>query len=319
MTAPVLPPSTKGITALLSSNGHHPVTGHSDGFTLLQTADEGALVLTYWSEAKDAHDHLVGGHIHRRRRALRECASLIRAAGHLVTCTPTVQNPGRAPVESAIIFLAPEPEPEPADPLLCQCDPAELCGRAAHLAVAAVELATALTAAGAALLDALHEAAIEPVDHALWGPEGAAALLDHARNILAALAPPPDETAVRDLECRGCTAVACLASNGLARTALERSAHLAAVRATSLAAARTILDRSHLALTPGDRWHDTLKEAAEQLFRVYGTAAAALSAPADESHGRYCRSARRRCGLPVNLRRGGARYWFVRWGRAVWH
>ncbi|MDW6058143.1 hypothetical protein SAZ11_08575 [Streptomyces sp. FXJ1.4098] len=122
-----------------------------------------------------------------------------------------------------------------------------------------------------------------------------------------------------DLECQGCTAAACRASNGLARTALERSAHLAAVRATSLAAARAILDRAYLALTPGARWHDVLRKAAGELFGVYLAAVAALGVPADESHGRYSWSARRCRGLPVSLRRGGARYWFVRWGRAVWH
>ncbi|MFD8387410.1 hypothetical protein ACFV2X_54590 [Streptomyces sp. NPDC059679] len=313
-------PTIASITALLATAGHYPVTGPGDGFTLRPTADGAALVLTYWCEPRDAHEHLTGGHIHRRRRALRDCARLIRGAGHQAARTPTVQNPGRAAVESAIIFPAPEPQPEPADPAQCSCTPAGVCTRAELRAVAAADLDRATAATRNALLDALHESAVEPVDHAIGGPEGAAALLDHSRGILAALPPAPDETAVRaDLECRGCASAACLASNHLARAALDRAADLAAVRAVTLAAARTILDRAHLALTPGDRWNSTRTAAADQLFRVHFTAAAALAVPADEVHGRYRGAHHRRGGLPVNLRKGRARYWFVRWGRAIWH
>ncbi|MFE9406900.1 hypothetical protein ACFYNY_34895 [Streptomyces sp. NPDC006530] len=320
MPTPPLTPSTESITALLSRHGHHPITPQGNGFTLRETADGAALVLTYWTEAKGAADHFAMGHIYRRRHALQECANLIRDAGHQVARTPTVQSPGRAAVESAIIFPAPEPEPEPTDPAQCACHPGVTCTRAELRAVAAAALNRATRAASAALLDALHESGVEPVDHAVGGPEGAAALLDHARAILAALPPAPDETAVQaDPECQGCASAACLAANSMARTALERSAHLAAVRTATLAAARTTLDRAHLALTPGDRWRNTLKATAEHLFRVHHTAATALAVPADEVHGRYRRAARRRWGgLPVNLRKGN-RHWFVRWSRAVWH
>ncbi|MGW1819791.1 hypothetical protein ACWCQM_40325 [Streptomyces sp. NPDC002125] len=320
MNTRVPPPSVASITALLAASGHHPVAPGRDGFTLRPTADAAALVLTYWCEPRDAHEHLTGGHIHRRRRMLLECASLIRDAGHQAARTPTVQNPGRAAVESAVIFPAPEPEPEPADPARCSCTPAEVCTRAELRAVAAAGLDRATAAARNALLDALHESAIEPVDHAAGGPEGAAALLDHSRGILATLPPAPDESAVRaDLECRGCDSAACLASNQLARAALDRAAALAAIGTATLAAARTILDRAHLALTPGDRWNSARKTAADHLSRVHFTAAAALAVPADEVHGRYRGARRRRGGPAVNLRKGRTRYWFVRWGRAVWH
>ncbi|MFJ5645773.1 hypothetical protein [Streptomyces sp. NPDC093223] len=316
-----LAPFAANLTNLLADHGHHPVAGRHDGYTLNTSWDGSALVLTYWCEPKDGHEQLVGAHIHRRGSALKECIEIIRNAGHQVTRHPTVQTPGRAPVESGIIFPAPEPEPEPepVDPSLCPCDPAEICERAARLAVAAADLTRGVTAASARLLDALSEAAIEPVDHAPWGPEGAAALLDHTYGILASLAPLPDESAVRDLECRGCEAPACRAANGLARSALRKAAHLAAVRSVSLAATRTVLDRAYIALTPGDRWHSTLRSASDELNRTYFTAAAALRAPAGEIHGRYRRSARRRTGLPVNLRRGGVRRWFVQWGRAIWY
>ncbi|WP_371801486.1 hypothetical protein OHA38_43690 (plasmid) [Streptomyces sp. NBC_01732] len=280
-----------------------------------QTADDAALVLTYWCEPKP---YDVVGHIHRRRSALQECASLILAAGHQVTCTPTIHYPGRPARESAIIFPAPEPAPEPVDPTRCACRPAEVCTRAELRAVAAAGLDRATATVRNTLLDALHESAIEPVDHAAGGPEGVAALLDHARGILAAVPPVSDETAVRaDLECVGCTSAACLAANQLARAALDRSAHLAAVRTVTLTAARTILDRSHLALTPGDRWDHARRTAAEQLSRVHSAAAAAFAVPADEAHGRYRGARRRRAGLAVNLRKG-APNWFVRWGRAIW-
>jgi hypothetical protein len=314
-----LAPLAATLANLLNDHGHHPVAGPHDGYTLSASRDGNALVLTYWCEPKDGHEQLVGAHIHRRRSALKECIEIIRNAGHQATRHPTVQNPGRAPVESAIIFPAPEPEPEPVDPSFCPCDPAEICERAARLAVAAADLTHGVTAASARLLDALNEAALEPVDHAPWGPEGAAALLDHSYGILASLATPPDESAVRALECRGCEAPACRASNGLGQVALTKAAHLAAVRSTSLAATRTVLDRAYIALTPGDRWHSTLRNTSDELNRIYLTAAAALRAPAGEIHGRYRRSARRRTRLPVNLHRGGVRRWFVQWGQAVWY
>ncbi|MGW9436818.1 hypothetical protein [Streptomyces sp. NPDC055607] len=320
MNTRVPTPSVASITALLAAAGHHPVAGGRDGFTLRPTADDVALVLTYWCEPRDAHEHLTGGHIHRRRRMLLECASLIGAAGHQAARTLTVQDPGRAAVESVVIFPALEPEPEPADPACCSCTPAEVCTRAELRAVAAAGLDRATAAGRNALLDALHESAVEPVDHAAGGPEGVAALLDHSRGILAVLPPAPDESAVRaDLECRGCDSAACLASNRLARAALDRAAALAAVSAVALAAARTILDRAHLALTPGDRWNSARTTAADHLFRVHFTTAAALAVPADEVHGRYRGARHRRGSLAVNLRKGRTRYWFVRWGRAIWH
>ncbi|MYS36354.1 hypothetical protein K388_07382 [Streptomyces sp. KhCrAH-43] len=322
MTPCVQAPSVTSITALLATAGHQPVTTRADGFTLRPTADQAALVLTYWCEPRDAHEHLTGGHIHRRRRMLLECASLISDAGHQAARTPTVQEPGgRAAVESLVIFPAPEREPEPelADPACCSCTSAEVCTRAELRAIAAGGLDQATAAARTALLDALHESSVEPVNHAAGGPEGVAALLDCSRDILATLPPAPDESAVRaDLECQGCNSAACLASNQLARAALERAAALAAVKTVALAAARTILDRAHLAVTPGDRWHSARKAAAEQLSRVHFTAATALTVPADETHGRY-RGARRRRGPAVNLRKGRTRYWFVRWGSAAWH
>ncbi|QIP74654.1 hypothetical protein [Streptomyces sp. VN1] len=161
----------------------------------------------------------------------------------------------------------------------------------------------------------LYPADVDPRDVAT-----VAAVLDHSRGILATLPPAPDESAVRtDLECRGCDSAACLAANQLARAALDRAVALAAVSTVALAAARTILDRAHLALTPGDRWNGARMTAADHLSRVYFTAAAALAVPADEVHGHYRGARRRRGGLAVNLRKGCTRYWLVRWGRAVWH
>ncbi|MFI7396268.1 hypothetical protein [Streptomyces tendae] len=320
MTSRVPTPSVASITTLLAAAGHHPVATRCDGFTLRPTADEAALVLTYWCEPRNAHEHLIQGHIHRRRAALQECANLIRDAGHQVTCTPTIHFPGHPARESAIIFPAPEPQPEPADPARCSCTPAEVCTRAELRAVAAARLDRAIAAARNALLDALHESAVEPVSHAAGGPEDVAALLDHSHGILAALPPAPDESGVRaDPECRGCDSAACLASNQLARAALDRAAALAAVSAVALTAARTVLDRAHLALTPGDRWNNARTTAADHLTRVHFAAAAALAVPADEVHGRYRGARRRRGGLAVNLRKGRTRYWFVRWGRALWH
>ncbi|GHH54499.1 hypothetical protein [Streptomyces candidus] len=320
MNTAVATPSVASITTLLAAAGHHPVATGRDGFTLRPTADTAALVLTYWCEPRNAHEHLTCGHIRRRKSALEECANVIRDAGHQVTCTPTIHYPGRPARESAIIFPAPEPQPEPADPARCSCTSAEVCPRAELRAVAAANLDQKTAAARNALLDALHESSVEPVNHAAGGPEGVAALLDHSRSILAALPPAPDESAVRaDLECRGCTSAACLASNQLARATLNRAATLAAVRAVTLAAARTILDRAHLALTPGDRWNSTRTTAADHLFRVHLTAAAALAVPADEVHGRYRGARRRRGGLAVNLRKGRTQYWFVGWSRAIWY
>ncbi|MEU9480813.1 hypothetical protein [Streptomyces sp. NPDC048191] len=320
MNTRVPTPSVASITAMLAAAGHHPAATGCDGFTLRPTADEAALVLTYWCEPRNAHEHQTLGHIHRRRTALQACANLIREAGHQVTCTPTIHYPGRPARESAIIFPAPEPQPEPADPARCPCTPAEVCTRAELRAVAAARLDRATAAARNALLDALHESTVEPVSHAAGGPEGVAALLDHSRGILAALPPAPDESGVRaDIECRGCDSAACLASNQLARAALDRAATLTTVSAVALAAAQTILDRAHLALTPGDRWNSARRTAADHLSRVYFTAAAALAVPTGEVHGRYRKARHRRGGLPVNLRKGRTRYWFVRWGRAVWH
>ncbi|MFE2529470.1 hypothetical protein ACFXEL_35185 [Streptomyces sp. NPDC059382] len=314
MPTPVPAPSVESITALLAAAGHHPVIGAGDGFTLRQTADGAALVLTYWCEPKPSD---VVGHIHRRRSALQECADLVLAAGHQVTCTPTIHYPGRPARESAIIFPEPEATPGPVDPTRCACRPTEVCARAELRTVTAASLDRATVTVRDALLDALHESAIEPVDHAAGGPEGVAALLDHARGILAAVPPPSDETAVRaDLACEGCSSAACLAANQMARAALDRAAHLAAVRTVALAAARTTLDRSHLSLTPGNRWDHARRDAAEQLSRVHSTAAAAFALPADQAHGRY-RGARRRPGLGVHLRKG-APHWHVRWGRATW-
>jgi hypothetical protein len=307
------------VTALLADKGHRPAVRGGDGFDLRGAWDGRALVLTYWCSADTGWEHLTGGHIFRMRRALEECADIIRAAGHQVTCHPTVKTAQGVPIESAIIFPGPEPEPEPVDPSLCQCDPAVPCERAEQLAIAVAELERTVDAAGAAFLDALHEASIEPVDHAPWGPEGAAALLDHTSGILTSLDPGPDTNVISGMECHDCTSPACHAANAQARTVVERAAHVAAVRAASLAAARTIMDRAYMALTPGDRWHGTLRQTAEDLFKVYLTAAAALGAPVDERHGRYRRAARGRRGQRVNLRKGGTRYWFVRWGRAVWH
>ncbi|MFI8944807.1 hypothetical protein [Streptomyces syringium] len=315
-------PSVASITALLATAGHHPVATGRDGFTLRPTADEAALVLTYWCEPRNTHEHLTLGHLGRRRTALQECASLIRDAGHQATCTPTIHYPGRPATESAIIFPAPEPQPEPADPARCSCTSAEVCTRAELRAVAAARLDRATAAARNALLDALHESAVEPVSHAAGGPESVAALLDHSRGILATLPPAPDESGVRaDLECRGCNSAACLTSNQLARAALDRAAALATVSAVALTAARTILDRAHLALTPGDRWNNARMTAADHLSRVHFTTAAALAVPADEVHGRYRGAHRRRGGggPAVNLRKGRTRHWFVRWGRAVWY
>lgn len=312
--------SADTITALLATAGHHPFVTGPDGFTLRPTVDDAALVLTYWCEPRSGHEHLTLKHLDRRSRMLLKCASLIREAGHQTARTHTVpQTPRRPPVESVIIFPAPEPQPEPADPARCSCIPADVCTRAELRAVAAAGLDRTTAAARNALLDALHESAIEPASHAAGGAEGVAALLDHSRGILAELPPAPDESAVRaDPECQGCTAAACLASNHLAREALDQAADLAAVRATSLAAARIVLDRAHLALTPDDRWDRARKDAAQRLFEIYRTAAAALGAPRGEIHGQY-RRARHRRGLPVNLRKGGTRYWFVRWGRARWN
>ncbi|KUF17416.1 hypothetical protein [Streptomyces silvensis] len=313
-----LAPLADTLTALLREHGHTPLA-EGTGYTLRATWDQTALVLIYWCEPENAHDHLVGGHVHRRGRFLKECVEIIRGAGHQVSRHPTVNEAGRAPVESAIIFPPAEPEPEPLDPSVCRCDPARPCERAARLAVAATQLGNAVQSATNQLLDALHEAAVEPADHAPWGPEGAAALLDHSYGILASLPPLPD-TADAQQECRDCDAPACRAANGMARVAVAKAAHLADVRRATLAATRTILDRAHLALTPGDRWQGTLRGTAEELHRVYVTAAAACAAPKDQVHGRYRRSARRRTtGLPVYLRRGGSRYWFVRWSRAIWH
>lgn len=315
MPTPVPAPSAASITTLLATAGHHPVVEAGDGFTLRQTADGAALVLTYWCEPKPSD---VVGHLHRGRSALQECANLILAAGHQVTCTPTIHYPGRPARDSAIIFPAPEPAPAPVDPTRCACHPTEVCSRAELRAVAAASLDHATATVRNALLDALHESAIEPVDHAAGGPEGVAALLDHARGILAAVPPPPDETAVlADRACEGCASAACLATNQMARAALDRAAHLAAVRTVALAAARTILDRSHLALTPGNRWDHARRAAAEQLSRVHSTAAAAFAVPADQAHGRYRGARRRRPGLAVYLRKG-APHWFVRWGQATW-